>query len=295
MRFGAVLPTCEIGTDPEAIRDWAQAAESLGYSHIVAYDHVLGAEHAGREPRFWGPYIERDDFHEPFVLFGYLAGVTSSIEFETGIIVLPQRQAPLVAKQAAQVDLLSGGRFRLGVGSGWNYVEYESLGADWEQRGAVLDDQIVVIRSLWDNDVIDYTSDFHRIDRAGIRPRPQRRIPIWFGGYTPAALRRAARLGDGFTFGDSGPGTVALSEQLRELLHDGGRDPSDFALEAEANYGIGLDACATRVAEARDAGFSHFAVNCQSTTCGWSGSPAADLQSPAEHIAALEAFIGSVT
>ena len=294
MRFGAVLPTCEIGVDPVAIRDWAQAAESLGYSHIVAYDHVLGAEHSGREPAFWGPYSERDDFHEPFVLFGYLAGVTSTIEFETGIIVLPQRQAALVAKQAAQVDLLSGGRFRLGVGSGWNYVEYESLGADWARRGAVLDDQIAVIRSLWDNNVLDYTSDLHRIDRAGIRPRPQRRIPIWFGGYKPAALRRAARLGDGFTFGDSGPETVALAETLRAMLRDVGRDPTDFALEAEANYGIGLDACAARVAEARDAGFSHFAVNCQSTTCGWSGSPAADLGSPAEHIAALEVFIGSV-
>ena len=291
MRFGAVLPTYEIGTDPIALRDWAQAAESLGYSHIVTYDHVLGAEHSGREPAFWGPYTERDDFHEPFVLFGYLAGVTSTIEFETGIIILPQRQAALVAKQAAEVDLLSGGRFRLGVGSGWNYVEYESLGADWERRGALLDDQITVIRALWENDIIEYSSEFHRIDRAGIRPRPTRRIPIWFGGYTPAALRRAARYGDGFTFGDSGPDTVALAETLRGLLAEQGRDPADFALEAEANYGIGPERWTGLVNEARDAGFSDFSINCQSTTCKWGGNPAANLQSTAEHIAALEHFI----
>ena len=295
MKFGAVLPTCEIGADPIALRDWAQAAESLGYSHIVTYDHVLGAEHAGREPAFWGPYSEHDDFHEPFVLFGYLAGVTSTIEFETGIIILPQRQAALVAKQAAEVDLLSGGRFRLGVGSGWNYVEYESLGADWDRRGALLDDQIAVIRALWDNDVIDYASEFHRIDRAGIRPRPQRRIPIWFGGYTPAALRRAARLGDGFTFGDSGPGTVALADRLRELLTEQGRDLAEFALEGEANYGIGVDRWTGLVDGAREADFSHFAVNCQSTTCEWGGNPAANLQGTAEHIAALETFISSVS
>ena len=294
MKFGAVLPTCEIGSDPLALRDWAQAAESLGYSHIVTYDHVLGAEHAGREPAFWGPYTERDDFHEPFVLFGYLAGVTSTIEFETGIIILPQRQAALVAKQAAEVDLLSGGRFRLGVGSGWNYIEYESLGADWERRGALLDDQIAVIRALWENDVIDYTSEFHRIDRAGIQPRPARRIPIWFGGYTPAALRRAARLGDGFTFGDSGPDTVALADRLRELLAEQGRDPAGFALEGEANFGIGPERWTALVDESRAAGFSHFSINCQSTTCEWGGNPAANLQNTAEHIAALETFISSV-
>lgn len=291
MKFGAVLPTCEIGNDPIAIRDWAQAAESLGYSHIVTYDHVLGAEHSEREPAFWGPYTEQDDFHEPFVLFGYLAGVTTTIEFETGIVILPQRQAALVAKQAAEVDLLSGGRFRLGVGSGWNYVEYESLGADWERRGALLDDQIAVMRALWDNDVIEYTSEFHRIDRAGIRPRPTRRIPIWFGGYADAALHRAARLGDGFTFGDSGPGTIALADKLGEMLVELGRDPTDFALEAEANVGIGVDRCAQLVSEARDAGFTHFAINCQSTTCEWGGNPAANLSSTAEHIAALETFI----
>lgn len=295
MKFGAVLPTCEIGNDPIAIRDWAQAAESLGYSHIVTYDHVLGAEHSEREPAFWGPYTEHDDFHEPFVLFGYLAGVTTTIEFETGIVILPQRQAALVAKQAAEVDLLSGGRFRLGVGSGWNYVEYESLGADWERRGAVLDDQIAVMRALWSNDVIEYSSEFHRIDRAGIRPRPTRRIPIWFGGYTNAALRRAARWGDGFTFGDSGPDTVALAERLRGLLAAEGRDLVGFALEGEANFGIGPQGWTELVDGASKAGFSHFSINCQSTTCEWGANPAPDLHSTAEHIAALETFISSVS
>ena len=151
-----------------------------------------------------------------------------------------------------------------------------------------------MIRALWDNDVIDYTSEFHRIDRAGIQPRPPRRIPIWFGGYTPAALRRAARLGDGFTFGDSGPDTIALADRLRELLADQGRDPDRFALEGEANYGIGPERWTELVDGARAAGFSHFSINCQSTTCEWGGNPAANLQNTAEHIAALETFISSV-
>ena len=142
MRFGATFPTTEIGDDPIAVRDFAQAAESLGYSHIVAYDHVLGAVHAGREPKLWGPYTENDPFHEPFVLFGYLAACTTTIEFETAIIILPQRQTVLAAKQAAEVDILSGGRLRLGVGTGWNPVEYEGLDVPWEGRGRRFDDQI---------------------------------------------------------------------------------------------------------------------------------------------------------
>ena len=204
MRLGAVLPTTEIGDDPVAIRDWAQAAESLGYSHLIAYDHVLGAVHDRREPKLWGPYTENDAFHEPFVLFGFLAAVTSRVELETAVIILPQRQAVLVAKQAAEIDVLSGGRLRLGVGTGWNHVEYESLGVDWEQRGKIFDAQISLLRELWGNPTVDHTDPFHRVDRAGIKPRPARQIPIWFGGGSKVAMRRAAKVGDGFTFAGSG-------------------------------------------------------------------------------------------
>jgi probable F420-dependent oxidoreductase len=214
MRFGAVFPTNEIGDDPAAIRDWAQAAEALGYAHIATYDHVLGAVHEGREPKLWGPYSEQHPFHEPFVLFGFLAGATRDIVLETSIIILPQRQAALVAKQAAEVDVLSGGRLRLGVGSGWNPVEYEALGVEWAGRGRLFDEQVRLMRALWENDVVDFDGEFHRVDRAGIAPRPARRIPLWFGGGTLPAMRRAARLGDGFVFGGA---TRRLADQIATL------------------------------------------------------------------------------
>ena len=294
MNFGAVLPTCEIGDDPIAIRDWAQAAESLGYAHIVAYDHVLGAEHSGRDPKLWGPYTERDAFHEPFVVFGFLAGMTTSIEFETAVIILPQRQTALVAKQAAEVDVLSGGRLRLGVGTGWNHVEYESLGVDWGDRGRIFDDQIELIRALWTNDVVDHTSPFHRVDRAGVKPRPARSIPIWFGGFSKIAMRRAARVGDGFTFASAGSKTIDNVNQLRAAVVDAGRDPSSFPIELTVSYGLARDKWDSLVAEAREADISHLCVNTMSTTSEWSGTPAPNLTTPAEHIEALETFITQV-
>ncbi len=295
MKFGAVLPTCEIGNDPVAIRDWAQAAESLGYAHIVAYDHVLGAEHEGRDPKLWGPYTERDPFHEPFVVFGFLAGVTTTIEFETAVIILPQRQTALVAKQAAEVDVLSGGRLRLGVGTGWNHVEYESLGVEWADRGKILDDQIDVLRKLWTNDVIDHTSAFHRIDRAGVLPRPSRSIPIWLGGFSKVAMRRAARVGDGFTFASAGTKTIGNANELRQAVADGGRDPATFPIELNVSYGLSPDKQESLVAEAREADISHLCINTMSTTAAWSGTPAPNLTTPAQHIEALETFINRVS
>ena len=164
MKFGCVFPTVEIGNDPVAIRDFAQTAEGLGYSHIVAYDHVLGAAHADRDPKLWGPYDETHPFHEPMVLLAYLAGITSTIELMTGVIIAPQRQTALLAKQAAELALLSDNRFRLGVGTGWNHVEYESLGMPFAPRGKMLDEQIVAMRELWSGEVVDYTDDFQRFD-----------------------------------------------------------------------------------------------------------------------------------
>lgn len=294
MEFGAVLPTCEIGDDPIAIRDWAQAAESLGYSHIVAYDHVLGAVHEDREPKLWGPYTENDPFHEPFVLFGFLAGVTSDIEFETAVIILPQRQTALAAKQAAEVDLLSGGRLRLGVGTGWNHVEYQSLGVEWSDRGRIFDEQIELMRALWANDVVDHDGSFHRIDRAGIKPRPARSIPIWFGGFSKVAMRRAAKIGDGFTFASAGRQTIEQANSLREAVAAEGRDADAFPVELTVSYGLGEAKWVSLVGEAGEAGVSHACINTMSTTSAWAGTPAPDLATPAEHIAALEAFITEV-
>jgi probable F420-dependent oxidoreductase len=291
MRFGATFPTTEIGDDPVAVKDFAQAAEALGFSHIVAYDHVLGAEHAGREPALWGPYTEADAFHEPFVLFGFLAGVTSTIEFETAVIILPQRQTVLVAKQAAEVDVLSGGRLRIGVGTGWNYVEYEALGESWEGRGARFDDQIDLLRQLWSEPVVDVTTPFHRIDRAGILPRPRRQIPVWCGGFSGVALRRAARVADGFTFASAGRKTVEQVERLRDLLQAEGRDPSAFPIEFTLMYGLGEARWTSAVAGARDAGVDYMTVNTMSTTAAWTGMEAPKLATVNEHIAALERFI----
>jgi probable F420-dependent oxidoreductase len=177
MRIGAVFPTCEIGNDPGAIRDFAQTAEGLGYSHLIVYDHVLGAVHDGREPKLGGPYTERDPFHEPFVLYGYLAGLTQKLELATGVIILPQRQTALVAKQAAEVALLSRGRLRLGVGTGWNWVEYEALNESFGSRGKRLDEQVELLRQLWSGTPIDFEGRYHRVDRAGILPAPPGPIP----------------------------------------------------------------------------------------------------------------------
>ena len=291
MELGAVFPTCEIGDDPTQIRDWAQAAEGLGYDYIVIYDHVVGAEHADREPALTGPYTQDDAFHEPFVLFGYLAAVTTSIEFETAVIIMPQRQTVLAAKQAAEVDVLSGGRLRLGVGTGWNYVEYESLAVDWAQRGRLLDEQIEVMRELWSKDVVDIDADFHRIDRAGIAPRPGRSIPIWLGGSSEVAMRRAARLGDGFTFASAGSRTVEMAEKLREIVAAANRDPGAYPIEFNMPYGLGPAKWETLTQQAQDASISHLCINTMSVTSEWAGTPPSGLESPGDHIDGLERFI----
>lgn len=291
MDFGVVFPTTEIGADPAAVRDYAQAAEALGYRYVVAYDHVLGAVHEQREPKLWGPYTEKHPFHEPFVLFGFLAGVTTHLEFETAVIILPQRQTALVAKQAAEVDVLSGGRLRLGVGTGWNHVEYSSLGVPWAKRGARFDEQIDLLRQLWAEPVVDFEGSFHRVERAGIAPQPAAgRIPIWFGGFSDVALRRAARTGDGFSFGGAGRQAAEQTERLRALLDDGGRDAAGFPVEWSTAWGLGLDALTRSVERARDAGVSHFSINTMSSTSAWAGVPEVRLDTVADHIAAIERF-----
>src|SRR5438552_5643520 len=201
MQIGVVYPQTELRGDPEAVRRMGRAVEDLGFDHLLAYDHVLGAVHADRTPPLTGPYTERDPFHDPFVMFAYLAGITERIGLTTGVLVLPQRQTALVARQAADVDLLSGGRLRLGVGVGWNHVEYEALGQDFRTRGAREEEQIEVLRRLFTDSVVDYSGRFDRIDRASLVPKPARSIPIWLAGFGDVAFERAARLADGFIFG----------------------------------------------------------------------------------------------
>jgi len=260
MRIGCTFPHEDIGNDPSAIRDFAQAAEALGYSHVMIYDHVLGAVHDGRDPPLTGPYTENTPFHEAFVTFGYLAAVTTKIELCTGIVILPQRQTVLVAKQAAEVDILSRGRLRLGVGTGWNYVEYEGLGMDWASRGARHEESIELMRRLWSEHVLDYKGRFHRIERAGILPRPTRQIPIWLGGAHDRVLQRAARLADGFLFSQGGPRSLESVKKVREYVAAAGRDPAKFGIEGILNYSDGPDKWAPRLESWRNVGATHICV-----------------------------------
>ncbi len=279
MQIGAIFPQTEIGSDPSVIRDFAQTAEGLGYSHILAYDHVLGAL-PEREPRLWGPYTHESAFHEPFVLFGYLAAITERVELVTGVIILPQRQTALVAKQAAEVDILSGGRLRLGIGTGWNYVEYDSLNEDFTNRGKRQEEQVEVLRQLWHEPIVDFDGNWHHIDRAGLKPLPGRRIPIWFGGFSDPAFRRAARIGDGFVFGNGSPDARNTVETIRGYLQEEGRDPGSFGFEAMMNYGDGPENWAAEVERWRETGVGYVSMRTMN----------AGLESPRDHIEALERY-----
>lgn len=232
IEIGAVYPQIELGGDPDAVRTIGAATEDLGYDHLLAYDHVLGAEHAGRDPELTGPYEEDDPFHDPFVLFAYLAGRHERLKFTSGIIILPQRQTALVGRQAADLALLSGDRFRMGIGVGWNWVEYDALGQDFSTRGKRADEQIELLRRLWTEDVVTFDGEFDRVERAGLPPRPRTPVPIWIGGFGEAALRRCARLGDGFIFGGSTEFVYRMHARLLELLDEQGRAHSDVGTEA---------------------------------------------------------------
>src|ERR1700733_3301947 len=232
LQVGVVYPQMELAGDPSSVRRIGRAVEDLGFDHLLAYDHVLGAVHADRTPPLTGPYTDRDPFHDPLVMFAYLAGVTERIGFGTGILVLPQRQTALVARQAADVDLLSGGRLRLGVGVGWNYVEYEALGQEFRTRGAREEEQIQLLRRLFTEPVVDFAGRFDRVDRAALVPKPARSIPIWLGGASEAAFDRAARLADGFIFfGGDIDRAVGAWNALRDRLRGHDRSPDDFGAD----------------------------------------------------------------
>ena len=230
MQLNAMFPTRDIGTDPAKIRDWAQAAEDLGYAYIEVPDHVFGATaRAG-----WTPlYNEKDPFHETFVTLGFLAAVTKRIRLSSGVLIAPQRQTGVIAKQAAQADLLSGGRLRLGIGVGWNHVEYEALAQDWKTRGARQAEQVEVLRRLWSEDLVTFNGRFHALKEVNIVPPPiQRPIPIWLGGSSDAVVIRAARLGDGW-MPIMAPDEKAEQKLvlLRGEMKKHGRDPARFGIE----------------------------------------------------------------
>ncbi len=232
MDIGVVFPQTEIGEDPLAIRDYAQAAEALGYNHLLAYDHVLGANPASR-PGWSPPYTYKHMFHEPFVLFGYLAGITKRIGLVTGILILPQRQTALVAKQAAAVDVLSSGRLRLGIGIGWNPVEYEALEENFKNRGRRSEEQIEVLRALWTQELVTFDGRWHKITDAGLNPLPiQRPIPIWLGGSAEPVLRRVARMGDGWLAPTQPVDKIRpLAEKIHSYARAIGREPSGIGME----------------------------------------------------------------
>ena len=261
MQFGAVLPTNEIGNDTGAVKAWAQAVESMGYDRIITYDHVLGAPHENREPPLTGPYTEHDPFREPMVLFGYLAGVTTRVELMPGVLVLPQRQTALVAKQAVEIDLLSDGRFVLGVGTGWNWVEYDSLNTEYRNRARRLDEQIDLLRQLWTTPVVDFTGQYHRVDRAGLLPLPNRTIPIWFGGYSAPAMERAARIGDGFYFTGASQRNHDSLAHFRDMLRANGRESDGFPVAGQVHTARGQEICASEAIAWKAASGTHLFVN----------------------------------
>ena len=289
MKIGVVFPQTEIGADPAAVRDYAQAAEELGYAHLMVYDHVLGAD-TSQHADWQGSYTSESMFHEPFVLFGYLAGITAKLELVTAVLILGQRQTALVAKQAAEVDLLTGGRLRLGVGVGWNHVEYEALNQGFSDRGRRYAEQITLLREFWTKDVVGFEGKYHKIDHAGINPQPvQRPIPIWMGAGARAnpvpndrVLRRVARLADGW-FPQMPPGDDAKAtvDRLRTFAVEAGRDPASIGMEPRINLADGDPEFWQGQARAwQELGATHVSVN----------TMRAGLSSPQDHINAIEQF-----
>jgi probable F420-dependent oxidoreductase len=278
MRIGVVFPQTELGGDAGAVRAYAQRAEELGFTHVLAYDHVAGADpavHTGWD----GPYDVHTTFHEPMVLYGYLAAVTTSMELVTGILILPQRQTVLAAKQAAEVDLLTGGRLRLGVGIGWNRVEYEALGQDFSTRGQRLEEQITLLRRLWTEQSVTFSGTFDRITGAGVAPLPvQRPIPVWVGAQSARAYRRIGRLADGwFPMMAPGPQFDEARRIVAEAAAEAGRDPASLGIEGRVRWQQDRDEMAAAMRQWQDAGATHLSIN----TMG------AGLKTVDDHLAAL--------
>ncbi len=260
IEVGVVYPQIELHGDPDAVRAIGAATEDLGFDHLCAYDHVLGAEHADRDPQLWGPYTEDDPFHDPFVLFAYLAGRHQRLKFTSAVLILPQRQTALVGRQAADLAILSGNRFRMGIGVGWNWVEYDALGQDFHTRGKRADEQIDLLRRLWTEETVDFAGHHDTVVRAGLPPRPSEPIPIWIGGFGEAAFARCARAGDGFLFGGSTDRVYDGLARLRELVADEGRPVDAVGAESMVFTKQGPADCAARLSRWAEAGGTHGSI-----------------------------------
>lgn len=284
LKIGVVFPQIEFPSDPAAMKDYAQTVEGLGYTHLLAYDHVLGAN--PDRPGGWrGPYTYRDPFQEPFTFFSYLAGLTERIEFVTGIIILPQRQTALVAKQAATLDVLSAGRIRLGFSIGWNQVEYQALGENFHTRGARLDEQLEVLKLLWTRPLVTYEGRWHSIADAGLNPLPvQQPIPVWIGGHADAALRRVSLHGNGWMPNYRSPqDAVQTAARLAAFVEEAGRSMDEIGIEPRLQY-ADPDNWAANVQGWRSLGATHLSINTMG--CGF--------QTPQEHLNALKRFAGEM-
>ncbi len=282
MKLGTIFPQTEIGADPGAVREYIQAVDGMGFSHMILYDHVLGAD-AKAHQGWSGSYNSDDMFHEPMVLFGYAAGITSTLELVSGVLVLGQRQTALVAKQAAEVDILTGGRLRLGIGIGWNYVEYEALDSNFRNRGKRSEEQIALMRQLWTQEIVNFEGRWHRVTHAGLNPLPvQRPIPVWLGGRAEDLVQRVARIGDGwfpnFPPDDEGRATIA---RLHNYAREAGRDPKEIGIEARVNVArTGPEDWMEQAKAWEDIGASHLSVNTMN----------AGFTTAKEHIDAVERF-----
>ena len=295
MRIGVILPSEAVGADAGAMRTFAEAVEGLGFDHLTTFDHVLGAEHRDREPPLpAGLYDETSPFHEPLVTLAFVAAVTSRIELATSVLVLPQRQTALVAKQALELQMLSGGRFRMAVGVGWNWVEYEALGIPFARRGARVEEQIEVLRLLFGEDVVDYHGDFHAVSRAGMLPRPAVPPPIWVGGRAPAVLDRAARLADGFVTPATGDAARVQLERLRERLRAHGRPVDDFPVEMVVDFAAGEREWARQAAAWAEAGGTHFTLRISDAVADHAGVERHGFTEVADYVGGLAAFASAL-
>ena len=261
MEIGAVFPHNEIGTDPQAIKDYAQGVEELGITHLLIYDHVLGADR-DRPGGFEGPYDKDVAFHEPFTTFAFVAAVTKKLDMITTVMILPQRQTVLVAKQAAELAILSNNRFKLGIGVGWNAVEYTGLNENFKNRGKRQEEQVELMRLLWESEVLEYKGDYHHIDKASINPRPSKSVPIWFGGGAPQLIERCTDLGDGW-IPLMGPNEAARKTlaAIKEKRESKGLYWDNFGVQAQAQYAGGDAERWNKHAEKwRNLGASHLAI-----------------------------------
>jgi probable F420-dependent oxidoreductase len=280
LKIGVTFPQLDFGADADGIRAYTRAAEDLGFDYLLAYDHVLSADTTNRPG--WTGYTDKDSFHEPFVLFGFMTAIAPKLEYVPGVIILPQRQTALVAKQAAEVDILTGGKFRLGIGVGWNYVEFEGLNEEFANRGRRVEEQIELLRKLWSDPVITFDGTYHKVTEAGLNPLPiQRPIPIWIGGTADVVLERAGRVGDGwFPLGRATPENKARIDTVRDYAEAAGRPRDAVGIDARIDMRTVPEAeWGEEIARWRELGATHLSINTMYQDF-----------STKEHIAAIERF-----